>query len=136
MKYCNLICFLLYPALFIHHYTEWLIYIILSLQSQRITNFSINAPFTHVLPNSDLPPYLWFRLHYSLLTLLKCFELDIISFPEHIKLTIKFYVIICNVLLTFLNRHVFLGFTKCGQFVLSYTHSCDTDDHTLQMIHR
>lgn len=32
--------------------------------------------------------------------------------------------------------HVFLGFTKCGQFVLSYTHSCDTDDHTLQMIHR
>ncbi|XP_063606430.1 uncharacterized protein LOC134781245 [Penaeus indicus] len=32
--------------------------------------------------------------------------------------------------------HIFLGFTKCGQFVLSYTHSCDTDDHTLQMIHR
>ncbi|XP_050712340.1 uncharacterized protein LOC126996160 isoform X2 [Eriocheir sinensis] len=32
--------------------------------------------------------------------------------------------------------HVFLGFTKCGQFVLSYTHSSDTDDHTLQMEHR
>lgn len=32
--------------------------------------------------------------------------------------------------------HVFLGFTKCGQFLLSYTHSCDTDDHTLQMVHR
>ncbi|MPC27121.1 DDB1- and CUL4-associated factor 15 [Portunus trituberculatus] len=31
--------------------------------------------------------------------------------------------------------HVFLGFTKCGQFVLSYTHSSDTDDHTLQMEH-
>ncbi|XP_064106523.1 uncharacterized protein LOC135215584 isoform X1 [Macrobrachium nipponense] len=32
--------------------------------------------------------------------------------------------------------HIFLGFTKCGQFVLSYTHSCDTDDHTLQIMHR
>ncbi|KAK7054582.1 DDB1-and CUL4-substrate receptor 15, WD repeat, partial [Halocaridina rubra] len=32
--------------------------------------------------------------------------------------------------------HIFLGFTKCGQFLLSYTHSSDADDHTLQMIHR
>ncbi|KAA0201531.1 hypothetical protein HAZT_HAZT005422 [Hyalella azteca] len=32
--------------------------------------------------------------------------------------------------------HIFLGFTKCGQFFLSYTYSCDLDDITLQITHR
>ena len=32
-------------------------------------------------------------------------------------------------------RHVFLGFTKCGQFVLSYTHHVEADEHTAYPIY-
>lgn len=30
--------------------------------------------------------------------------------------------------LCFCSRHIFLGFTKCGRYVLSYTSDCGEDD--------
>lgn len=32
------------------------------------------------------------------------------------------------VLYLFVFRHIFLGFTKCGRYVLSYTSDCGEDD--------
>ena len=35
------------------------------------------------------------------------------------------FTVLCDV---FCSRHVFLGFTKCGRYVLSYTSDCGEDD--------
>lgn len=33
------------------------------------------------------------------------------------------------------SRHVFLGFTKCGRYILSYTRDCGEDDFSFYTYH-